>query len=53
MKGSIRFFVGLIMVFGAVGGMENSSDVELPIQLAFAALGLFAMYSGSKVMKNA
>lgn len=53
MKGSIRFVVGLLVVFGAVGGMETGTDAQLPLQLAVTALGLFSMYSASKAMKNA
>lgn len=53
MKGSIRFFVGFLMVFGAVGGMEMGTDAQLPIQLAVAAVGLLAMYSGTRALKGA
>jgi hypothetical protein len=52
MKGSIRFIVGLILVFGAVGGMDHGTDAELPYQLLIAAVGLFSMYSATKAMKN-
>lgn len=52
MKGSIRFFVGFLMVFGAVGGMETGTDAQLPVQLAVAAVGLLSMYSGSRFLKG-
>ena len=52
MKGSIRAFIGFLIVFGAVGGMDNGTDAELPYQLAAAVVGLFLMYSGTKAMKN-
>lgn len=52
MKGSIRFFVGFLLVFGAVGGMETGTDAQLPLQLAVAGLGLLSMLSAVKVMKN-
>lgn len=52
MKGSIRFFVGLLVVFGAVGGLDNATDAQLPILLAVSALGLFSMYSATKAMKS-
>ena len=52
MKGSIRFVVGLMLTFGAVGGMENGTDAELPIQLAIAVVGLLVMYSGSRALKD-
>jgi hypothetical protein len=50
MQGSIRFFVGLLVVFGAVGGMD-APDANLLIGTALAALGLATMYSGVKAMK--
>jgi hypothetical protein len=49
MQGSIRFFVGLLVVFGAVGGME-SPDADLLVGTVLAALGLATMYSGVKAM---
>jgi hypothetical protein len=52
MKGSIRFVVGFLLVFGAVGGMDNGTDAQLPALLAVAALGLFSMYSATKAMKR-
>lgn len=52
MKGSIRFFVGFLMVFGAVGGMETGTDAQLPIQLAVAMVGLLSMASGSRYLKD-
>lgn len=52
MKGSIRFVVGFFLVFGAVGGMDNGTDAQLPALLAIAALGLFSMYSATKAMKR-
>ena len=53
MKGSIRFVVGFLLVFGAVGGMDNGTDAQLPIQIAIAAVGLFSMYSATKAIQNA
>jgi len=52
MKGSIRFVVGFFLVFGAVGGMDNGTDAQLPALLAVASLGLFSMYSATKAMKR-
>lgn len=51
MKGSIRFFVGLLIVFGAVGGMDNP---ENPVMagIALAVVGLGLMYSGVKAMER-
>jgi cell division protein FtsW (lipid II flippase) len=44
MKGSIRLLIGFLMMFGAVGGMENPDQAEYFLeQLAFAVLGLALM----------
>lgn len=48
----IRFLIGFLMVFGAVGGMENGTDAQLPAQLALAVGGLILMYFGSNKLKE-
>lgn len=50
MKGSIRVFVGLLIVFGAVGGLDAGND-EFAC-LALAAVGLLSMYSGTRAMER-
>lgn len=50
MKGSIRFIAGLLIVFGAVGGLETSTNLVVSVILAAAGLGL--MYSGTKAMNE-
>jgi hypothetical protein len=52
MRGSIRTLVGLFIVLGSAGGLDNATDSQLPFVIAFAALGLFMMYSGTKAMKE-
>jgi hypothetical protein len=53
MKGSIRFFLGLFIVFGAVGGIDNSvTDGELAVTTLLAVFGCFLMYSGTNAMKE-
>ena len=47
----IRFLLGLLIVFGAVGGMENPEAPLLPL-IALAAIGLFLMYFGSNKLKG-
>ena len=42
----IRMIVGLLIVFGAVGGMDNATDSELLPLLALAVVGLISMYYG-------
>lgn len=47
----IRFVIGFFLVFGAVGGMDNGSNLLLCLLLAIAGLGL--MYFGSnKISEN-
>ena len=48
----IRFIVGLFVVFGAVGGMDNAVDGELLPLLGIAAVGLGLMYFGTEKMKE-
>ena len=52
MKGSIRVFVGLIIVFGAAGGLDNTPDSDLYKSILLAVCGLFIMYSGVLAMKR-
>jgi hypothetical protein len=52
MRGSIRVFIGMFIVFGAVGGMDNATDGELLLGLSIAVLGLLSMYSGVRAMKE-
>ncbi len=51
MKGSIRFFAGLLIVAGAVGGIETES-ASLLQGAVLAALGLAIMYSGANALKE-
>jgi hypothetical protein len=47
----IRFVIGFFLVFGAVGGMDNGSDLFLCTLLA--VVGLVLMYFGStKIAEN-
>lgn len=52
MKGSIRSIVGLLITFGAVGGLDNATDAQLLPLVAIAAVGLAIMASGVFVMKE-
>ena len=49
----IRFIVGFLLVYGAVGGMDADPEgANLAAQMAFAVLGLVLMYFGSQKLKN-
>jgi hypothetical protein len=48
------FIVGLIITFGAVGGIEQSvSNTDLMSSMVFAILGLLTMYCGMLGIKGA
>jgi uncharacterized membrane protein HdeD (DUF308 family) len=47
------FFAGLILTFGAVGGIETSvNDEQMLGSMLLAILGLLAMYAGSLGLRN-
>lgn len=48
MKGSIRILLGMLLVMGAVGGIDNATDAQLLPLVAIAALGLYSMHRGVK-----
>lgn len=50
MKGSIRLVVGLLLVLGAVGGIDAGNEL-LPC-VAVAIIGLFVMNSGVRAMEK-
>lgn len=48
-------FVGFLLVFGSVGGMENSTDPSFSIlatQLGAAVIGLVMMYIATSDIKE-
>ena len=52
MRGSIRTFVGLIVLFGVAGGMDTATDAQLLPLVVIAGLALALMYSGVRAMNN-
>jgi hypothetical protein len=53
MKGSIRAIVGFLLVYGCVGGMDNSTDTILyTTLLPLSIVGLGIMASGVNAMKG-
>ena len=48
----IRFILGLVIVLGAVGGMDNATDGELLPLLGITLVGLALMYFGTEKMKQ-
>lgn len=50
MRGSIRTLVGFLMVFGAVGGLDNGSPLVACVAIAVAGLALMA--SGVSAMNS-
>jgi hypothetical protein len=54
MKGSIRIIVGLLLVFGAVGGIDTAAtNTALGLCILIASAGLFIMNSGVSALKGA
>lgn len=52
MQGSIRMVIGFLIVFGAVGGMDNATDGQLFALVPMAIAGLGLMFSGLSAMKS-
>lgn len=48
----IRIVIGFLLVFGAVGGMDNGPQDALIYQLLAAIIGLALMYFGSNKIKE-
>jgi hypothetical protein len=46
------FIAGLLMTFGAVGGIEVATDGQLLGSMLFACLGLLTMYCGVLGLRN-
>lgn len=51
-KGTIRFFLGFFIVFGAVGTLDVDATASLLTQVLIGIAGLGVMYSGAKAMKK-
>jgi hypothetical protein len=47
----IRFILGLIVVMGAMGGLENDPEAPILVLLAIAGIGLTLMYFGTKKLR--
>jgi hypothetical protein len=43
----IRFIVGLLLVFGGIGGLENGDPSDMWYQLGFTLIGLLLMFWAS------
>lgn len=52
MKGSIRFVVGLLVLFGVAGGIDNATDSQLLTLILVGAASLGVMASGTKEMNR-
>ena len=52
MRGSIRFAVGFLVVFGAVGTLDANPNASLLATTALAAAGLLVMASGVSAMSR-
>lgn len=52
MKGSIRVIVGLLVVFGVAGGIDNATDGQLLALIPFALVGFGLMISGANAINK-
>lgn len=51
--GGVFLFGGFLLVFGAVGGMDNPEQAEyFWYQLSAAVMGLFWMWVGTRLLKD-
>ena len=51
--GAVFLFGGFLLVFGAVGGMENPDQEQyFAYQVAAAVMGLFWMFVGTRLLKD-
>lgn len=48
----IRFVLGLVIVFGAVGTLDIDPEANVLLQTALAGVGLVLMYMGTQKMKE-
>lgn len=48
----IRLGIGFLLVFGAVGGIENDPSASLLVLSAIAIIGLGLMHSGVHALKG-
>lgn len=52
MKGSIRVFLGLLVVMGVAGGIDTATDEQLFQLIPFALVGFGLMISGANAMNK-
>jgi len=52
MQGTIRFFLGFLITFGAVGTLDADPAASVLVQTGIALVGLAIMASGAMALKN-
>ena len=52
MKGSIRVFSGLLIVFGVSGSIDNATNEQLLALIPLAFVGFGLMITGVNAMKH-
>ena len=50
--GAMFFVGGLLLAFGAVGGMESQPEAPLYLQVITAAVGCVWMWVGARLLKD-
>jgi hypothetical protein len=52
MKGTIRVFVGLLIIMGVAGGIDTATDSQLLALIPFALVGFGLMISGANAINK-
>ena len=52
MKGTIRVFLGLLILVGVAGGIDTATDGELVTLIAISLVGFALMLTGVNAMKH-
>jgi hypothetical protein len=52
MKGSIRVMLGLLIVFGVTGGIDNATEEQLLALIPLAFVGFALMLTGVNAMNE-
>ena len=52
MRGSIRIILGLFILFGVAGGIDNATDTELLALMGTAIVGFGLMIWGIRAYNN-
>jgi hypothetical protein len=52
MRGTLRFILGLLVTWMAVGAMDSATNTGLVLLVLVALAGLYSMYSGARALQE-